>query len=129
MATDPLAELVVDEAAIARGELAEVLEAFVRLTKGGDLIFEPAFDSLTAHQRVCCVLLSLRAGEMLGFRAGPGATPKEIVELSGMPAGTVRPKLVDLTKRRLARKANGRYEIPVATLRAASRFVRGASNE
>jgi hypothetical protein len=128
-AEDPLAALVVDETLLAREELAAVLGPFVRFTASGGLLLEKAFDHLTTLQRVGCVLLAMRAAELLGLRDRPGARPREIVAVSGMPPGTVRPKLGALVRERIAVKEADEYMIPGHGIRRAVDLIKGATGE
>ena len=121
---DPLASLLIDETEMARDELAEALRPYVRLTRSGDFVFEDSFDSLPAKARVACVLLALKAGHLLGLRDEPGAAPQEIVAKSGLPPGTVRPKLSELLRDRVTEKQRGRYSIPAYGMRKAAALLR-----
>jgi hypothetical protein len=87
-----LVPLVIDTADVAREELARVLEPYVRLTREGELVLQPAFEDLAARERLIAALLAVRAGELLGLRSAPGASPHEIERLTGMAEGTVRPR-------------------------------------
>lgn len=116
---DKLDALVVDEMAVAREDVAGALARFVRFTRSGELLLEPEFDELNAEQRVLCVLLAVQAQRMLGLRDTDEVTPGEVVALSGMPEGTVRPKLSTLLKSRQVAKSAGRYSMPIHSARRA----------
>jgi DNA-binding transcriptional ArsR family regulator len=116
---DALTALIVDDDALARDELAVAIAAHVRLTKGGALLLEPSFNDLPSDRQVLCVLLALKALKLLGFRESDSATPQEIVDLSGMAPGTVRPKLSALLKARLVTKQGHSYSLPVHSARRA----------
>lgn len=122
---DPLAALVVDEADLAREELAGALKPFLRLTRDGGFVFERSFDSLRTKQRVACLLLAFKAAHLLGFRTRPGAAPQEIVEVSGIPPGSVRPKLSELVQMRLAAKSGRDYFIPAHAARRVVQLLGG----
>ncbi|MCU1460207.1 MAG: hypothetical protein JWO37_282 [Acidimicrobiales bacterium] len=128
MGGDPLERLVVDEQTIAREELAEVLAPYVGITKSGGLVLTEDAATLNAATRMLAVMLALWAAEWLGLRASNGASPNELTELSGLPSGTVRPKLSELSKRRLVAKRGTGYEIPLASVRLAAAVVSGAAN-
>jgi hypothetical protein len=125
---DPLTSLVVDEAELAREELADVLRPYLRFTGSGSLVMEPEFDRITTAQQVCCVLLALRAAHLMGLRERPGATPREIVELSGMAPGSVRPKLSRLLRDRVLAKEGDDYLVPAQAMRRGAALVSGASS-
>lgn len=114
-----LKELVVNEADIAEEDLADALRPYLRFTSTGGLLPEAAFFELTTEQRVLCVLLAVQALRMLGMRDDDEVGPTDIVELSGMAAGSVRPKLSALRKARLATAKAGKYRIPVPAIRLA----------
>jgi hypothetical protein len=124
---DPLEDLLVDENAFARETLASALSPLLRLSRSGDLFFEPGFSELKALQQVLTILLGLKAAEMLGIRESASATPGEVVELSGMAAGTVRPKLSELVRQRLIlRRKDGGYEVPVSAANQVLDTLQGA---
>lgn len=114
-----LETLIVDESAVARDQLASALAPYLRFTRAGELLLEPRFDDLAAELRVLCVLLALQALRLLDLRETDQATPAEIVSISGMPPGTVRPKLAGLLKKRLVAKDGARYSLPVHAARRA----------
>jgi hypothetical protein len=120
---DPLSALVIDTAEVAREELAEVLEPYLRLTREGELLLQPAFESLSARERLVAALLGFRAGELLGLRDGPGVSPQEIERLTGMAGGTVRPTLTQLLRQRLVAREDGQYLIPAHSIRRAAEVL------
>jgi hypothetical protein len=129
--TDPLQALVVDEQELAREELAQALAPFVQLTKEGSLWFQASFDSLSALDKVRCVLLAVKALHLLGLRETEQVTPSELCDLSGMAAGTVRPKLSALLRDRDAAKSGGKYVLPPHAIRRAVAILatEGASDD
>lgn len=115
-----LEDLVVDEREVASTELASALGPYVRFTASGGLLLEPGFKELHAEHQVLCVLLALQALRMLGYRDTDQASPAQIVELSGMAPGTVRPKLSGLLKaRHVTKSAGGSYSLPLHEARRA----------
>jgi hypothetical protein len=108
---DPLAALLVNEDSIARKELAAGLAPYIQLTEQGGLWPLPPFENLASASKVLCLLLAVKAMAMLGLRENERAAPAELVEMSGMAAGTVRPKLSKLAEKRLVVKSNGEYWI------------------
>jgi DNA-binding IclR family transcriptional regulator len=53
---------------------------------------------------------------MIGIRSESGATPSQLVQLTGLPPGTVRPKLSELVKLRLVAKRGDAYEVPIHSI-------------
>lgn len=125
---DKLSALVVDSETLARDEFARALTPYVRFTSSGGLLPGPAFDRLSSEHRVLCVLLALQAMRLLGLRNSDEVTPAEIVEISGMPPGTVRPKLAALMKARWVGKRSGRYSLPVHSAQRAIDLLGGSSD-
>jgi hypothetical protein len=125
--TDRLQALVVREEDFAREELADVLEGLVRFTANGELILDDSFGTLTTTQKVTCLLLACRAAQLLGLRQTYGATPAQLADMSGMPPGSVRPKLSELAKLRLVTKEGSTYFIPIHAGRKAARIVAGGA--
>jgi hypothetical protein len=117
--------LVVDETEVAREGLASVLSAFVRFTRSGDLLLQADFEELDAERKVLCLLLAMRAANLLGLRAEPGALPRELVLASGMPGGTVRPKLSGLLEQRLIARDGGRYVVPAHAITRVASLIGG----
>lgn len=122
-----LKDLIVPDEDLAERELLPLLEPYLRFTDRGELLQCPPIDALTTEARVACVLLALKALSLLGLRASPSATPAEIGKLSGLPGGTVRPKLRSLLRDRcIARAADGTYSVPPSVIHRAAAVVRRA---
>lgn len=125
--TDPLQELLVDEGAVARDELAQALRPYVQLGADGGLWLRETFDGLPARSKVLCLLLAIKAQSLLGLREADGAQPQELIDASGMAAGTVRPKLSELRKARLVAKSGNLYLVPDPVVRRAQAQLGGGS--
>jgi hypothetical protein len=125
--TEKLTDLIVREDELVEQQLVSVLQLYVQFTDRGDLLLQPDFDVLTTEAQVACVLLAIKALGMVGLRSLDAATPAEIVALSGLPGGTVRPKLRDLLKRRcVARNSDGRYFMPTNAIHRTIEVLRHA---
>jgi hypothetical protein len=111
--SDSLTHLLVDEDEVGRALVAEALEPYVRLTRGGGISPLPLFDELVAEQKVLVALLSFRAMHLLGMRETQGTRPAHIAEVTGVPPGTVRPALQRLARKRMAAKAGNDYVVPL----------------
>ena len=116
--------LVIDAADVAREELAQVLEPYVRLTREGELVLQPDFEHLAARERLIAALLAFRAGQLLELRSAPGASPQDIERLTGMAGGTVRPTLSQLLRQRIVAREQGQYLIPAHSVRRAAGVLR-----
>jgi hypothetical protein len=117
--SDPLVTLLVDEASVAREELAAGLGPFVQLTREGSVLPRNAFEELTSRNKVLCLLLAVKALAMLDLRDSEDVTPADLVEMGDMAAGTVRPKLSQLVASRLATRDGHRYSISTRSTRKA----------
>lgn len=116
--SNPLQALVVGEETLANQELADTLIPYVRFTEDGQFLLEPAFDHLSSPEKVLCVLLAARALDALGKRSNSELRSKEIIELTGMPDGTVHSAVKQLKDSRLIAKGEqGGWEIPNHALR------------
>lgn len=124
---DPLQTLLVEADDIAREDVAEALSPLLRFTRDGALIPDQSFARLPAELRVVAVLLALRAQQMLGVREQAGATPGEVASLSGMPPGTVRPKLAQLLKAHRVARAGGLYSLPIPGVPSACQLLKEAT--
>jgi hypothetical protein len=126
-AADPLIGLLVNESALAREELAEGLAPRLQLTEEGGLWLLPGFEELTSVNKVLCLLLAVKAMKMLGLRESDRVSPSDLVGLSGMPAGTIRPKLSHLAEKRLIGRDKHQYWISTPGARKALQTLRGSS--
>lgn len=124
---DPLQSLILDDQDLARDELAVALLPYVRFTKQGQIVLEKAFDDLSTRRKVCCILLAYRVLHMLGLRDSAGVRSSDMETETGMPGGTVRPKLSELKKERIADQDDKNWTIPTHALRRAVEVVGGGS--
>lgn len=122
---DPLAALLVDEDSIAREELAAGLAPYVQLAEQGGLWPLPPFEDLDSATKVLCALLAVKAMSMLGLRESDRVAPVELIEMTGMPPGTVRPKLSKLAEKRLIAKDDHQYWISTRGARKALQVLKG----
>jgi hypothetical protein len=124
---DPLARLVVDEAAVDRELLATVLEDRARLDlSSGTFAFRPGVrDGLNSRQQVLVALLAQKALHLLKPHFPEGLRPQEIEIATGVKGGTLRPLLKVLIDRRLVRQGQDKaYIVPGYAIEDASHFVK-----
>jgi hypothetical protein len=124
---DPLSTLLVDEALVAREELAVGLAPFVQFTRDGDIWPLPPFEELPSRDKVLCLLLAVKAMSMLDIRETEQVSPAELVKIGDMAAGTVRPKLSQLVEKRLVMRDGHRYWISARGARKAFDLLGGSS--
>jgi uncharacterized membrane protein (UPF0136 family) len=125
---DPLAALLVDENDVAREELASGLAPFVQITKQGGLLPLEPFEGLNSANKVLTLLLAIKAMRMLELRDNERVGPAELTEMSGMAAGTVRPKLSALASNRLIAKDGPEYWITTLGARKALQVLVSAND-
>lgn len=107
-----LEDLVVKDEKVTDEMLVAVLRPYVSFTEDGALLPSSVFGNLSSKLKITVVLLCAVGLHRLGKRKEKEIAPKEIAEMSGIPAGTVRPVLKDLLKNRLITVSNGLYTLP-----------------
>jgi DNA-binding transcriptional ArsR family regulator len=113
MEPDPLQDLLLDADEVDRGALARALAGIVGVDKkSGRVVLQPGFSSLDTRRRALAYVLGAKVSTLLGLREDETVTPKELQQATGMPPGTVRPKLSQLKEQRLVSKTGeGAYFI------------------
>lgn len=109
---DVLEELFVDRSTVLdQTVLKDMLKDRVQLTKEGSVILLSPFHNLKADQKVLLVLL---AKKVLKIKVGTEErlTPKEIIDITGLPRGTVAPNVRNLEVGGYIRSENGAYWVP-----------------
>jgi hypothetical protein len=108
MSDDPLSDLLLDADEIDRTLLANSLKNLLGIdNKSGRVVPKPGFNSLSARNKVLAFVLAKKAAQLLGVLESELANPKQISEESGIPDGTVRPKLRELIEGKLLSQADG----------------------
>ena len=118
MATDPLERLVLDATEADRATIADVLSDRVGIDRSsGRIVLLPGYSPLNARSKVLLVLLAAKAAHLLGLRESELLRTQEVVMVSGLPPGTVAPKLKELREDRVvAQGADRAYYVPNALL-------------
>lgn len=121
MGSDPLEELLLDADEVDRAALARALAGVLGVDKkSGRIVLQPGFATLDTRRRALAYLLGAKVATLLGLRESEVVAPKELQGATGMPQGTVNPKLSQLNEQRLASKTKaGAYfvaghQIPMA---------------
>jgi hypothetical protein len=123
---NPLARLVVDEAAVDLDLLASTLEDKIRLDlkQGGFAFLQGVRARLSSRQQVLTALLSQKALHLLDAQYPEALRPQEIENVTGVKGGTLRPILKVLTDGRVIRQdANKAYYVPGYAIEDAARFL------
>lgn len=118
---DPLSQLLLDAGEVDRGVLAAALSERIGIdSKSGRIVMLPGYSSLNARQKVLVILLAAKAASLLGVRDSEFMATQEVISISGLPQGTVRPKLKELREAGLVSQGTDRaYYVPSALLRRA----------
>ncbi len=102
MEPNPLESLLVDAAEIDKTTLAEALQGVISIdSKTGRLVLTPEFEKLDARKKVLMYFLGQKAAYLLQKVDSEYLQPKDIVNSTGIPRGTVAPKVKDLKDSRL----------------------------
>ena len=97
MSDDPLSNLLLDAEEIDRASLARVLHAYLGIdNNNGKIIQKASFNKLSARQKVLAYLLGKKVAKLLGKVEIELISPKDIQAETGIPKGTVNPKLREL---------------------------------
>jgi hypothetical protein len=117
---DPLDELVVKSEEVEgenRKILAKLLIPHVQIDpEQGTIYFVKQPSDLNTKEQVLVVLLAKLALAQKNQDITYIATPKYIEEVSGLPGGTVRPKLAELIKQKVIAKSSVGYYIEAKNL-------------
>jgi len=102
MTDDPLSNLLLDSEEIDRASLARALQDYVGVdSKSGKVVLKPGFNKLSARKKVLAYLLGKKVAKILGKIENELTAPKDIPIETGIPRGTVNPKLRELSDARL----------------------------
>ncbi len=113
MPDDPLSNLLLNAQDIDRASLARVLQDFLGIDKtSGKVILKPGFNKLSSRQKVLAYLLGKKVAKLLGKIDNELTSPKDIPDETGIPKGTVNPKLRELFESHLVKQSKeGEYYI------------------
>ncbi len=129
-AKDPLDQLVMKTEEVEgeyRELLAELLKPHVRIDPDtGKVFFVPYPPRLNTKQHVLIYLLAKLAISQKNDRFDPIATAKEVEDATGLPGGTVRPKLTELFRERVISKSEAGYFVEAANLHKARSILENA---
>src|SRR5437868_2364903 len=99
MTEDPLSKLLLDSEEVDRASLARALHEYVGVdNKDGKVVLKPSFNKLTVRKKLLAYLLGKKVAKLLGKVENELTAPKEVTLQTGMPKGTVNPKLRELSQ-------------------------------
>jgi hypothetical protein len=120
LSVDPLDQLVMKTEEVegeARKLLADLLVPHVRMDPDtGKIFFVPYPPKLNTKQHVLVYLLAKLAMAQKNENFDAVATAKNVEDATGLPGGTVRPKLTELFKERTIAKSEAGYFVEVSSL-------------
>jgi prolyl-tRNA editing enzyme YbaK/EbsC (Cys-tRNA(Pro) deacylase) len=128
--SDPLQELLLDADEVDRAQLAQALLGILGVDKKtGRVVLKPGFNDLDARRRVLAFLLGAKVAQLLGLAETEAVAPKDLEKQTGMPHGTVAPKLGQLLDEKfIAKTPQGGYHVaPHQVTRAAAEIRREGS--
>jgi hypothetical protein len=128
MVQDPLTGLLLDASQVDRVRLASALQDVLGVdTETGLVVMKPSYTHMTTRHKVLAYLLGRKAAVLLGRAAAEAASPKVICTETGMPSGTVNPKLRELMRDRLvSRTESSEYYVAPHQVASAVRDLRDA---
>jgi hypothetical protein len=102
MSNDPLASLLLNAEEVDRASIARALQDYVGVDNtSGKIILKASFDKLGARQKLIAYLLGKKVAKLLGKIELELTSPRDIQSETGIPKGTVNPKLRELVDSRL----------------------------
>ncbi|MGH2828620.1 MAG: hypothetical protein ACRDKF_16795 [Actinomycetota bacterium] len=126
---DPLAELLLDADEVDRAQLAQALRGILGIDNAsGRVVLKPAFNDLDASRKTLAYLMGAKVAALLNKSDTEAVTPTQLSKSTGMPKGTVNPKLTRLHEERLVSKTkSGAYYLePHQVLRAVDAIRSGS---
>jgi hypothetical protein len=102
MNEDPLADLLLDADEVDRARLSTALRDSLGIDgKSGRVVLKPGFSRLSARGKLLAYLLGRKTAVLLNKADTEATPPRDISRETGMPSGTVNPKLRELFEDRL----------------------------
>jgi hypothetical protein len=131
MGVEKLKKLLIDGHQIAEDLILECLDGVVALdSKTGEIYPGVNYSKLNAEGKIAAFLMARKAAHLLGLISMDAASAKEIRERSGMPMGTVNPKLRALIGKGVVAQNDAReYYMPSPGLRRARAIIKGGEDE
>jgi DNA-binding transcriptional ArsR family regulator len=113
VAKDPLSDLLLDSDEVDRTRLADTLKDILGVdAKTGKIVLKPGYHSLKTRHKVLAYLLGMKVAVLLGKAISEPVLPKDIQDGTGLPKGTVNPKLVELKEAKLVTQDKaGKYYV------------------
>lgn len=92
--------------------LADILEPYIWIDpEQGEVVFKNSAPNITAREKIFVFLLGLKVIAHINTDIEGISSPSEIVELTGLPGGTVRPRLKSLFEEKLLSRDERGYKV------------------
>lgn len=111
MDENPLKKLIVDVEELDKEKLTSLIQGYLGISKKGEIVILSDFNELTTKSKIITLLLARKASKAMSLHPEDSTTPKEIVQMTGLPKGTVGRELFELKQLRLVDKNEG-YFVP-----------------
>lgn len=109
---NPLLRLVTDDE-VDLQKVTDLLASFIGIDKeDGKIFLKSEFTSLSAQDKLQVLLLAVKARFLLGFSKEESISPKDLIDLSSLPQGTVKATLKRLKDDHDIDGAEGLYRFP-----------------
>lgn len=130
MGLEKLKELLVDQKEVMEDVILDALKGIVSLdSQSGEVYLQEKFSELRPDAKICVFLMARKAAHLLGLADGEVTSATLIRERTGMPVGTVNPKLRSLLDRGvIAQNEHKEYFMPAHTLAIARQTIKGGIN-
>ena len=127
MGVENLKELLVDEQKVLEDVLLDTLKGVVSLdSRSGEMYGTNRYISLKPEAKICVFLMARKAAHLLGLGTDEAASAKAVRERTGMPMGTVNPKLRFLVGKGVIAQNKGKeYYLPPHALAIARQIIKG----
>lgn len=106
---NPLQKLIVDEVALDKEKLVSLIMGNLGISKSGEIVILPGFNSLSTKSKILSILLAKKAAKLMELAAEEKASIKDIIQKTGLPQGTIGRELSELKDLRLVLSENGYY--------------------
>lgn len=131
MSKDPLADLLLDADEVDRATLSKAVVGLLGIDSStGRVVLKPGFASLDTRKKVLAYLLGAKVAVLLAKAESEAVSPIDLARQTGLPKGTVNPKLSHLFDERLVSKtAAGAYYIAPHQIHTAVEELREGHRE
>ena len=125
---DILDKLFVDENAVNKELIFDILADYIQLTNNGSIVFLGNFNGLTNEKKIVLIMLARKVLALKGITT-EFLSPSEVQNIVGLPKGTVNPTMTVLASNGYLRNDGGKYHVPnYAIIRIRDFIKRGGKN-